>query len=163
MMVAQADLTIKSRSSAAQVRLSCEECRHRKVKCDKLNPCSGCVRHGFACHLVESARPPQDLRKPPKQATASDTELADRVANLEQLLKRVSSGRYGSTSFEALSSAIPNSDTEPNSEIKMPNIGEWHDRNVQTAMTVNLPYHPRPPKTYLVSSFWEDIMEQVST
>ncbi|KAH6981652.1 hypothetical protein BKA56DRAFT_584252 [Ilyonectria sp. MPI-CAGE-AT-0026] len=40
-------------------QLSCELCRERKVKCDKLNPCSNCVSSRVACVPIQRLRLPR--------------------------------------------------------------------------------------------------------
>lgn len=47
------------KSSAPKVRLSCQMCQQRKVKCDKLSPCAQCQRLGLNCVPVERARLPR--------------------------------------------------------------------------------------------------------
>lgn len=150
------------RSSAPRVRLSCEACRQRKVKCDKLSPCTSCVRLGFVCVPVERARLPRGrTRKPPERAHGSDKELADRVAKLEQLLKQVAAERDAGSHAEELRRSTTTS-TEHSLETKMADVETWRAQNSQPN-TFDLPHRPRPSTTYLASSFWEDIMQQVST
>lgn len=164
----------QSRSSAPKVRLSCEACRQRKVKCDKLSPCTSCVRLGFVCVPVERARLPRGrTRRPPERAPNTDKELAERVAKLEQLLRRVASERDGAPTAGS-SSAGPSTGagTESSPIVEhglQTNIPEqeaaWPDQHAQpfAGITMTLPSRPRPSTSYLGSSFWEDIMQQVST
>ena len=167
----RADPTVKlersaqSRSSAPRVRLSCEACRQRKVKCDKLSPCTSCQRLGFVCVPVERARLPRGrTRKAPERPGGSDKELADRVAKLEQLLKRVTAERDSRSTVEETSSAAPS--TERSFETKMADIETWRDQNARPTdpqpPTFTLPHRPRQFPTYLANSFWEDLMQQVS-
>lgn len=156
------------RSSAPRVRLSCESCRQRKVRCDKLSPCTSCVRLGFVCVPVERARLPRGrTRKPPERVGHTDKELADRVAKLEQLLRKVAErdGRPAKVEAAPLS-AVPSASTgsertERSFESKMADIEKWRDQQAQSATTMTLPHRPRPATSYLASSFWEDIMQQV--
>lgn len=76
------------KSSAPRVRLSCEMCRQRKIKCDKLSPCTNCQRFGTICVPVERARLPRGRTGRPAmdRAPDSDSDLRDRVAKIEQLL-----------------------------------------------------------------------------
>lgn len=39
--------------------LSCEFCRHRKIKCDKLDPCTACQRAGVKCESIRRKRLPR--------------------------------------------------------------------------------------------------------
>lgn len=160
----------QSRPSAPRVRLSCEACRQRKVRCDKLSPCTSCVRLGFVCVPVERARLPRGrTRRPPERAGHTDKELADRVAKLEQLLRKVAAERDDRPAKveDAPPSAVPSTSagsehTEQSFESKMADIESWRDQHVQPSATMTLPHRPRPTTTYLASSFWEDIMQQVS-
>jgi hypothetical protein len=56
---------------------SCVTCRRRKVKCDKNQPCSNCVRAKIDCIFPGPGRAPRKSRKP------QDTELLDRLRRLE--------------------------------------------------------------------------------
>lgn len=56
---------------------SCVTCRRRKVKCDKKNPCSNCVRAKIECVFPGPGRAPRKSRKPP------DAELLERLRRLE--------------------------------------------------------------------------------
>lgn len=56
---------------------SCVTCRRRKVKCDKKNPCSNCVRAKIDCIFPGPGRAPRKSRKPP------DAELLERLRRLE--------------------------------------------------------------------------------
>ncbi|KAJ5923300.1 hypothetical protein N7454_008545 [Penicillium verhagenii] len=170
---ANVEKTAQSRSSAPRVRLSCEACRQRKVKCDKLSPCTSCQRLGFRCVPVERARLPRGrTRKAPERAAGSDKELADRVAKLEQLLRRVATERDAPSISQPELHDAPFSNT-PTPEHKLdpdvvPDAETWSHQNVQAAQLgdfqpstmMNLPHRPRPSTSYLGSSFWEDIMHQ---
>ena len=56
---------------------SCVTCRRRKVRCNKENPCSNCVRAGIECVFPGPGRAPRRSRKPP------DAELLARLKRLE--------------------------------------------------------------------------------
>jgi hypothetical protein len=56
---------------------SCVTCRKRKVKCDKKNPCSNCVRAKIDCIFPGPGRAPRKSKKPP------DAELLERLRRLE--------------------------------------------------------------------------------
>ncbi|RMZ73014.1 C6 transcription factor [Pyrenophora seminiperda CCB06] len=56
---------------------SCVTCRRRKVKCDKQNPCSNCVRARIECVFPGPGRAPRKSRKP------ADAELLERLRRLE--------------------------------------------------------------------------------
>ncbi|OAL04622.1 hypothetical protein IQ06DRAFT_290674 [Phaeosphaeriaceae sp. SRC1lsM3a] len=56
---------------------SCVTCRRRKVKCDKKQPCSNCLRAKIECVFPGPGRAPRKSRKP------QDAELLDRLRRLE--------------------------------------------------------------------------------
>lgn len=78
-------------SATAQVRLSCEMCRRRKIKCDKLDPCSNCTRMRVTCVSVERARLPRGRsgRGAAEKRLNHDTRLGDRIARLEGLIRGI--------------------------------------------------------------------------
>ncbi|KAE9379893.1 hypothetical protein N431DRAFT_476947 [Stipitochalara longipes BDJ] len=63
--------------------LSCLTCRQRKIKCDKLLPCSGCRKSKFSCSY------PSKLRSRTKKA-GSNQELKLRLEKLEGLVETLS-------------------------------------------------------------------------
>ncbi|TIA53033.1 hypothetical protein D6C77_08286 [Aureobasidium pullulans] len=100
-----AALSRRGRGNAPQ--LSCELCRERKVKCDKLDPCTGCIIAGVSCKTIYRDRLPRgrharksignlesstprvtrhaNRRAATTTAEASSKELRERVENLETL------------------------------------------------------------------------------
>lgn len=83
--------------------LSCQLCRDRKVKCDKLDPCSNCASAGVICVPIHRLRLPRG-RHAPRAGKASgpsgnsesrhaiDDDLKSRVGRLEVLVEKLSSG-----------------------------------------------------------------------
>ncbi|THX40346.1 hypothetical protein D6D10_03572 [Aureobasidium pullulans] len=63
---------------------SCVTCRKRKVKCDKLHPCSNCARAHIECVFPTPGRAP---RKPRKVSDSRDAELLARLRRLEGVVK----------------------------------------------------------------------------
>lgn len=62
---------------------SCILCRQRKVKCDRRQPCSNCVRAGSNC-----VHPPGAGRAA-KRSRAIDTKVLDRLSQLETTIRRL--------------------------------------------------------------------------
>ena len=60
---------------------SCIRCAQRKVKCNRTQPCSACVKHGAECISKNTAR----SRKRKDRVRVQD--LADRLKQYEVLLK----------------------------------------------------------------------------
>ena len=63
---------------------SCVTCRRRKVKCDKLHPCSNCNRAHIECVFPSPGRAP---RKSRKLGESRDKELLERLRRLEGVVK----------------------------------------------------------------------------
>lgn len=68
------------------VSLSCTSCRLRKVKCDKAQPCSACLRSGIECVFPPRLRLPRGRQGRPK---ARGDELSSRLSRLESLIGRL--------------------------------------------------------------------------
>jgi hypothetical protein len=89
--------------AAAPKLRSCIVCRRRKVRCDKLSPCSNCRRGNIACVFPSAERPPRWARRLERlpTSTASSGEavqeanpdvgkVMDRLHHLEDLVKELS-------------------------------------------------------------------------
>lgn len=62
----------------------CNACRRRKVRCDKTNPCSNCVRHDITCTY--------DTRRETNVGVATtQLQLQERVERLEKIIEDASS------------------------------------------------------------------------
>ncbi|KAJ5959535.1 uncharacterized protein N7479_006685 [Penicillium vulpinum] len=153
--------TTHSRSSAPRVRLTCEACRQRKVKCDKSSPCASCQRLGLVCVSVERARLPRGRTRRPERIVGSDKELSERVARLENLLKIVANERGGESQLVPTVRTPASSYTKQNSVAEASNAGPeiLQDQNDRLP-SANQPHLPRPSTAYMGGSFWEDIMQQ---
>jgi hypothetical protein len=73
--------------------LSCHFCRHRKIKCDKLDPCTACQRAGVNCESVRRKRLPRGRHISKSVATrGSNTTrdaLKEKIDRLEALVNGV--------------------------------------------------------------------------
>ncbi|KAI2602456.1 hypothetical protein GGR54DRAFT_502240 [Hypoxylon sp. NC1633] len=63
---------------------SCTSCRHRKVKCDRQQPCANCAKAKSDCLY-----PPGRGRAPKRPRRAPDCQLADRLTRLESIIRRL--------------------------------------------------------------------------
>jgi hypothetical protein len=59
---------------------ACQLCQHRKVRCDRQNPCGNCVKSGAECLRVAPSRPRRRKRK------LDEKELVQRLQAYEDLL-----------------------------------------------------------------------------
>ncbi|OBT61198.1 hypothetical protein VE03_08682 [Pseudogymnoascus sp. 23342-1-I1] len=62
-------------------RFSCLTCRQRKVKCDRLNPCSQCIKTATQCSFIAPVRGKRKSTKKPKEG------LHSKLKRYEQMLK----------------------------------------------------------------------------
>jgi hypothetical protein len=96
--------------------LSCEFCRHRKIKCDKLDPCTACQRAGVKCESIRRKRLPRGrhITKSTASATSRGSNnttrdaLAEKIDRLEALVNVAlseSDGKGESVTGETTSSA----------------------------------------------------------
>lgn len=165
-----------SRPSAPRVRLTCEACRQRKVKCDKLDPCTSCQRLNLVCVPVERARLPRGrTRKHTDRITGTDKELSDRVARLEKLLKRVANERPAEESTST--TAQPQSSVDSSSELGKGGLTTETGVEGENWQGQDDVSHPQPHSPSAVESpvaddlpgaatrgvsWWEDIKQEVS-
>lgn len=73
-------------ANAKQQPLSCSHCRQKKVKCDKVHPCTPCARSGLPCVFPERLRHPK--RRGSNSKTAND-ELVRRLSRMEELIEKM--------------------------------------------------------------------------
>lgn len=79
---------------APPAQLTCETCKRRKVKCDKLRPCTSCTKAGIQCVAVERPRLPRGRSaKKKKRAQEDHPNLSGRVSMLEELIQSLLSSR----------------------------------------------------------------------
>ena len=77
-----------SSSSSQPVRhsLSCTHCRQRKIKCDKVFPCTPCKRSNFDCVFPERVQPSKKKRS---NAKATNDDLMRRLGRMEELIEKM--------------------------------------------------------------------------
>ncbi|KAL4961319.1 putative C6 transcription factor [Aspergillus stella-maris] len=73
---------------------SCVTCRRRKVRCDKRNPCSNCVKANIECIFPPPGRAPRKVKRPP----AENAELLSRLRQLESIVEAAITNNTQSTS-----------------------------------------------------------------
>lgn len=169
---------------AAPKLRSCILCRSRKVRCDKLSPCSNCRRANIACVLPSNDRPPRWARRldrvtkaapPLKSSQDADSEardsrvghVMDRLRNLESLVKELS-GQLEQANAAASSTA------GSSSSVNSPESSAYErDENRQTstsstAGTTNVQKQfgrlvLQDPKQsrYISSGFWSRVNDEV--
>lgn len=66
--------------------VSCQSCRSKKLKCNRVQPCSNCAARGIPCKfLVQPQRETAVL-----DTTRSNAELLERIRRLEAMIQRSS-------------------------------------------------------------------------
>lgn len=89
---------------------TCAVCRQRKVKCDRQQPCSSCVRSGCDCvYPIGRGRAPKTSRR------VVEGQLVDKLARLETIIQHLAA-EHGS-SLEKLSGLpTPEASTDRNAD-----------------------------------------------
>jgi hypothetical protein len=124
-----------SNNGEQHIRLACQACQRKKIKCDRHFPCGQCTRSSLQC--VPSTRKPR-ARHVGKRAV--DSELRSRISKLESLVESLS-GEVGAQE------ATPGSDEgegEGDDEERPP-------RDPSSAMVGK----------YMGSSFWSSLTTEV--
>ncbi|KAK7995516.1 hypothetical protein PG990_014289 [Apiospora arundinis] len=179
------------RSATATKPRSCVVCRSRKVRCDKLSPCSNCRRANIACVLPSADRPPRWARRldranlaaaaaaassssnaqqtssqPPANDSGGAVHVMDRLQKLEGLVKDLSS------QLEQAQAAVPVNSGSPSAN----STGSSTRREAEN-WGESLPAHPGPSATrqsgkllvqnadrsrYISSDFWSRINDELT-
>ncbi|RDW56468.1 hypothetical protein BP6252_14141 [Coleophoma cylindrospora] len=76
-----------------KVQLSCDPCRHRKLKCDRQHPCGTCSRRGLtnSCNYATTSSTTPDAPRP--VAPQQSTSLHGRLSELESLVVTLMKGQ----------------------------------------------------------------------
>lgn len=132
--------------------VSCDLCRRRKVKCDRGNPCSHCLRAGVDCVSTILPRPPR-VRKVGRRKT--DGEILKRIAKLENLVQ------YLETETGGTISAMPTANTgDDRPTSKATDSGEANERHLKSSESNKS--SPRDNlDRYLSTSFWVTLSDEV--
>ena len=79
----QAGPVTKTPRQSSEYRVTCVNCRQRKVKCSRTHPCVACDRSGLSCVFPDRARLPRGRKRGSK---ATNGEILKRLNKLEELL-----------------------------------------------------------------------------
>ncbi|KAI7182580.1 hypothetical protein KC363_g8700 [Hortaea werneckii] len=124
-----------------QIRLACQACQRKKIKCDRSFPCGQCTRSSLQC--VPSTRKPR-TRHVGKRAV--DSELRNRISKLEGLVESLS-GEVGMAS----GSPGPEDYTPAGESARMPQPVQ-EDPDSMASPTVG---------KYIGSTFWSSLTTEV--
>ncbi len=86
-------VTVTPRQSA-EYRVTCVNCRQRKVKCSRTHPCVACDRSGLSCTFPDRARLPRGRKRGSK---ATNGEILKRLNKLEELLAQSKNSQEGAS------------------------------------------------------------------
>ena len=142
----------RASASTSKALASCNLCRRRKVKCDRGNPCSHCLRSGVACVSSNLSRVPRGRqggrRKP-------DAELLKRIAKLENLVKNLENDNDGTIPAAAAPEA-------KDVQAAVGEIGVGSARPGQVKSSESTTSSPKDNlDRYLGSSFWITLSDEV--
>ncbi|CZT09354.1 hypothetical protein WAI453_003210 [Rhynchosporium graminicola] len=93
-----------------RVPLSCAPCRHRKLKCNRTNPCENCVRRGDASSCSYAA--PGIRKKNQSQGATSPDDMQNRIDRLEGLVLSLMTNGAQSAGPTAAADAISRSQSD---------------------------------------------------
>ncbi|KAH7076109.1 hypothetical protein FB567DRAFT_632393 [Paraphoma chrysanthemicola] len=118
-------------------RLACEQCKRRKIRCDKSSPCLACRNAGLDCHAVERARLP---RGKSGKARTQNRMLETRISRIEEMLAQ--QAEVADTSNSALRTTSP---TEPT-----------HGRILNDSCSAS-----EPTTRFIAPEFWEALSSEI--
>ncbi|RDW75486.1 hypothetical protein BP6252_06628 [Coleophoma cylindrospora] len=159
---------------------SCVVCRTRKVRCDKLSPCSNCRRGNIACVFPSTDRPPRWARRLDRAATSelaahTPDQVMERLRALEGLVKDLS-GQLEQANALAAGSAMGSSSGVNSPEAP---AGSSHDGDADrsqhaaslkpsttTASSLQKPFgrlvlHDANRSRYVSSGFWSQVNDEL--
>ncbi|PWY71078.1 hypothetical protein BO94DRAFT_263166 [Aspergillus sclerotioniger CBS 115572] len=93
-----------------RVPLSCGPCRHRKLKCNRANPCENCVKRGDATSCSYAQANVRKKNTPQQSASSSPDDMQNRIDRLESLvLSLMTNGSQAAGPAAALAAISGNS------------------------------------------------------
>jgi hypothetical protein len=128
-----------------RAQLSCTNCRQTKLKCDRKEPCSQCIKKGKESQCVIPRPVPR--RKPA-------VSMQNRLKHLESLVKGAMSGQNGSQSPD-----ISSPDTNVQMSSRSRDIGVANSNAPETSSGKVLVDHNET--TYVGATHWAAILEDV--
>ncbi|KAL4935595.1 hypothetical protein BDV06DRAFT_125395 [Aspergillus oleicola] len=141
-----------------KVQLSCNPCRHRKLRCDRQHPCGACSRRGLtnSCNYATTSSTPDAQRT---VAPRQSTNLHGRISELESLVMTLMKGQ-SLPSPPAPTSPRPSSlsfaDALP--EIRRPNESQDEAASPADPGTLKL---RESGTSYVQSAHWEAILTKI--
>ncbi|KAK8062189.1 transcriptional regulator family: Fungal Specific TF [Apiospora hydei] len=160
---------------------SCVVCRSRKVRCDKLSPCSNCRRANIPCVLPSADRPPRWARRLDRANLAASSSnaqqrtthdggaavlVAERLQKLESLVKDLTSQlEQAQASVPTNNSGSPANSTGSSTRREADNRADTPSRNLSrsaTRQSGKLVIQDADRSRYVSSDFWSKINDELS-
>ena len=155
---------------------SCVICRKRKVRCDKLSPCTNCKRANIACIVPSDDRPPRWARRLDRftnsaaspGTTSQDATAAagpgaglvmDRLKNLEGLVKELTSQLEQANAANA-SAAASSSGNSPKDVAQAASLSGATASNLHQNFG-RLVVKDSNRNSYVSSGFWSRVSDEV--
>lgn len=133
--------------------LSCVSCRQRKVKCNRIFPCSHCVRAGIECVFPSRKR----SRKP---RLSRQNELLLRLSKLEEIVGRVDPASLGTLpAVDETSVAAAHEAGIPAAAPEQPQDDD-EEAPQEPASRVSRPKDD-PSTKYMSAEFWSNLCGEV--
>ncbi|KAH8593273.1 fungal-specific transcription factor domain-containing protein [Bisporella sp. PMI_857] len=111
-----------------RVPLSCGPCRHRKLKCNRSNPCENCIRRGDASSCSYAA--PGTRKKNQSQGATTPDDMQNRIDRLEGLVLSLMTNGAQSAGPAAAAAAISRSQSNSTGSLSFPLDAERGDDNM---------------------------------
>ncbi|KAJ0416750.1 hypothetical protein BJY00DRAFT_303956 [Aspergillus carlsbadensis] len=142
-----------------KAQLSCDPCRHRKLRCDRQHPCGACSRRGLihSCNYATTSSPTPGTQR--SVALRQPASLHGRLSELESLVVTLMKGQSLPTPPAPKSpgsSSRLSADVSP--EIHRPN--KSHDENASSADPGTLKWR-ESGTSYVQSGHWEAILTRI--
>ncbi|KAJ5629663.1 hypothetical protein N7528_003320 [Penicillium herquei] len=162
--------SLPPRNTTTTPQLSCELCRKRKVKCDKLTPCTNCAASGTVCVPIYRTRlprgrhatRPRHVSSPPPTSAPGEIDriiqpsvpinenLQERIYRLEALIQGMNS-HTRTPSTTSREQSVPLSDTSTFQTAPDPN----------TSPTLNNSIVSKRLMLQRPDQFWADLVDEI--
>ncbi|KAH6694968.1 fungal-specific transcription factor domain-containing protein [Leptodontidium sp. MPI-SDFR-AT-0119] len=138
-----------------RAQLSCTNCRHSKLKCDRKQPCSQCIKRG---KISQCTLPQQVTRRKPA------VSMQNRLKHLESLVKDVMSGQSPSSVTQHVDDR---SVDQSSTTWRMASISDESksrptvDVGPSSHLSGNVMFRPNEKSTYVGATHWAAILEDI--
>ena len=102
--------TVENARPPKQTRPSCKLCKHHKIKCDRLDPCSHCAKVNASCEYQPPSKLPRGRKGGRKK---NQTLLLNRLNHLESLIQDIEAGNVPTAAANGVPSQ-PSTVYDPN-------------------------------------------------